>query len=168
MNLKRRTMALLVAVMLVAAALAGCGGSTGSAASGSGAGGDSGTPRTHFHMGMSAEPTSMDPAECKDLITRIFIMQVYDPLLKFDWETQEYVPAIASEWQVNEDSSEVVFTIRNDIKFHNGDTLTVDDVIFSLERGLASSYLAQLSGSIDHFERVDDSHVKVVLKYGYP
>ena len=167
MNFKRRTMALLVAAMLIVAALTGCGGSTGSAASGSGAGGDSGTPRTAFHMGMNAEPTSMDPAECKDLITRIFIMQVYDPLLTFDWQTQEYVPAIASDWEVNEDSSEVLFTIRDDMKFHNGDTLTVDDVMFSLERSLASSYLAQLSGSIDHFEKVDDSHIKVVLKYGY-
>lgn len=161
----RRIFALLLAVVFAVTALVGCGkSSTAGTASSAGQEGDS---KTTFHMGMSAEPTSMDPAKCKDLITRLFIMQVYDPLLKFDWEKQEYVPAIASEWEVNEDSSEVLFTIRDDLKFHNGDTLTVDDVMFSLERGLASSYLAQLSGSIDHFEKVDDSHVKVVLKYGY-
>lgn len=123
--------------------------------------------RDTFRMGMSAEPTSMDPAQSKDLITWMFMLQTYDTLIKFDWIKQEYVPALASEWAVNDDSSEVTFTIREDITFHNGEKMTMEDVIFSLERALASTFTAQINGSIERFEAIDDTHLKVVLKYGY-
>ncbi|MEA4919492.1 MAG: ABC transporter substrate-binding protein [Clostridiaceae bacterium] len=120
-----------------------------------------------FKLGMSAEPTSMDPAQSKDLVTWMFMLQTYDTLIKYDWEKQQYVPALASEWKVNADSTEVEFTIREDITFHNGEKMTMDDVIFSLERALNSTFTAQINGSIDHFEKIDETHLKVVLKYGY-
>ena len=43
--------------------------------------------------------------------------------------------------------------------------MTVDDVVFSLNRAIESSFTAQTNGCMDHFEKVDDSHVKAVLKY---
>lgn len=45
--------------------------------------------------------------------------------------------------------------------------MTVDDVVFSLNRAIESSFTAQTNGCMDHFEKVDDSHVKAVLKYAY-
>ena len=118
-------------------------------------------------MGMSAEPTSTDPAQSKDLVTWMFVMQSYDTLIKFDYPTKTYVPALASDWVVNDDSTEVLFTIRDDITFHNGDPMTIEDVMFSLNRALESSFTAQINGSIDRFEQVGDNQVKLVQKYGY-
>jgi len=126
-----------------------------------------GAAKTHFAMGMGAEPTSMDPSQSKDLVTWMFVMQSYETLIRLDWETQEFVPNMATEWKINEDSTEVEFTIREGVTFHNGDPMTMDDVIFSLERAHASSFTDQIDGSIDHFEKIDDTHLKVVLKYGY-
>ncbi|MDR3259957.1 MAG: ABC transporter substrate-binding protein [Fusobacteriaceae bacterium] len=123
--------------------------------------------RTDLHMGMSAEPTSMDPSRSKDLITWIFIMQSYDTLIKYNIETKEFIPALASAWEVNEDSTEVLFTIRDDIKFQNGDKMTIDDVLFSLNRALKSTFTDQIDGSIDHFEKVGNNQIKLVQKYGY-
>jgi peptide/nickel transport system substrate-binding protein len=123
--------------------------------------------RTDFHLGMSAEPTSMDPAKSKDLITWIFIMQSYDTLIKYDQIKQEFIPALASSWEVNADSTEVLFTLRDDITFHNGDKMTADDVLFSLNRALQSSFTDQIDGSIDRFEKVGENQIKLVQKYGY-
>ncbi len=120
-----------------------------------------------FAMGMSAEPTSMDPAKSKDLVTWMFILQTYDTLIKYDYATKAFVPALASEYKVNADSTEVEFTIREDIKFHNGETMTMDDVMFSLNRALESSFTDQIDGSIKAFEKIDETHLKVVLNYSY-
>jgi len=123
--------------------------------------------RTDFKMGMSAEPTSMDPAKSKDLITWIFILQTYDTLIKYDQEKRVFIPALASSWKVSDDSKEVLFTLRDDIKFQNGDKMTADDVLFSLNRALKSTFTDQIDGSIDHFEKVGDNQIKLVQKYGY-
>ena len=45
------------------------------------------------------------------------------------------VPALATEWEVSEDGLTWTFTIREGVKFHNGDTLTADDVAWSWNRG---------------------------------
>lgn len=118
-------------------------------------------------FGTGAEPTSMDPAKSKDLVTWLFMLNSYDTLIKYDWPSQKFVPALASQWKLNANSTEVVFTIRNDITFHNGEKMTMDDVIFSLDRALKSSFTAQINGSIDRFQKIDNTHLKVVLKYSY-
>lgn len=120
-----------------------------------------------FTMGMAAEPTALDPAASKDLVTWMIMVQLYDTLLRYDIKTQTYEPALATDWEFNADSTEVTFTIRDGVKFQNGDIMTADDVVWSLERALASSFTSQVNGSIDHFEKVDDQHIKVVLKYSY-
>ncbi|MDL2327417.1 ABC transporter substrate-binding protein [Ruminococcaceae bacterium OttesenSCG-928-A11] len=172
-----RSIALLLALVALVGLVA-CGGdssgaastpagSTGGTTSTPAATGDGTSAKDTFKMGMSAEPTSMDPATAKDMVTWMFVMQSYDTLIKYDTATQTFVPGLASEWKVNEDSSEVEFTLRDGVTFQNGDPMTMDDVLFSLNRALTSEYTAQLTPSIDRFEAVDDTTLKMVLKYGY-
>jgi len=123
--------------------------------------------RDIFRLGTSAEPTSMDPAKSKDLITWMFVMQTYDTLIKYDYQSKKIVPALAKKWSVNKNSTEVEFTIRDDIFFHNGKKMTMDDVIFSLNRALKSSFTAQINGSINKINKIDENRLKVVLNYSY-
>lgn len=168
MKSKRILATILAATMII---LSGCGGDKPSTSSPDGgsspSGAESVSTKSDFKMGMSAEPTSMDPAQSKDLITWMFIMQTYDTLVKYDWATKEYIPAIASKWQISDDAKEITFTIRDDVTFHNGDKMTMDDVLYSLNRALASSFTAQINGSIDKFEKISETELKLVLKYGY-
>ena len=62
-------------------------------------------------MASKSEPTSLDPAQTKDLVTWMFMYNVSDPLLYFNWETQEYEGAVATDWEPNEDGTEYTFTI---------------------------------------------------------
>lgn len=172
---KKKILAMFLTIAM-AASMAACGGSS-EPASGGGSASESGetaapgeeklSSRDTLNMASKSEPTSLDPAQTKDLVTWMFMYNVSDPLLYFNWETQEYEGAVATDWEPNEDGTEYTFTIRDGIKFHNGDTLTVDDVVFSLNRAIASSFTAQTNTCIDHFEKVGDNQVKAVLKYSY-
>jgi peptide/nickel transport system substrate-binding protein len=44
------------------------------------------------------------------------------------------VPALATEWEPSEDGLTWTFTIREGVTFHNGDTLTAEDVAWSWDR----------------------------------
>ena len=144
----KKSLKSLLAVCLAAAmavTATGCGGSSAPASGGSStesgaAGGEEKlSSRDTLNMACKSEPTSLDPAQTKDLVTWAFMYNVSDSLIYFNWETQEYEPAIATEWSASDDGLEYTFTIRDGVKFHNGDTMTVDDVVFSLNRAIERS-----------------------------
>ena len=118
--------------------------------------------------GVNAEPSSLDPAKSKDTVTHMMMYQIYDALVKeAPGNYNKLVPGLAEKWEFNDDNTEVTFYLREGVKFHNGDTMTAEDVCFSLQRSLESSYSSGISGAIDHFEKVGDMAVKCVLKYPY-
>lgn len=57
---------------------------------------------------------------------------VFDELL---WEdsTGEPIPWLAEEWEQSEDGLEWRFTLREDAMWHDGEPVTADDVVFSVE-----------------------------------
>lgn len=118
--------------------------------------------------GVNAEAASLDPSTSKDTVTHMMMLQIYDTLVAVDpQDYTKYVPGLATEWNFSDDKTELVFTIRDGVKFHNGDTMTADDVLFSLNRSFASSYSSGIRGAIKGFEKIDDRHVKLLLKYPY-
>ena len=118
--------------------------------------------------GVNAEAASLDPSTSKDTVTHMMMLQIYDTLVAVDpQDYTKYVPGLATEWKFSDDKMELVFTIRDGVKFHNGDTMTADDVLFSLNRSFASSYSSGIRGAIKGFEKIDDRHVKLLLKYPY-
>ncbi|GHS96795.1 diguanylate phosphodiesterase [Synergistales bacterium] len=118
--------------------------------------------------GVNAEASSLDPSTSKDTVTHMMMYQIYDTLVKEDsGDYTKIVPGLAERWEFGKDNTEITFYLRKGVKFHNGDTMTADDVCFSLQRSLDSSFSSGISEAIDHFEKVDDGSVKVVLKYAY-
>ncbi|MBW1711321.1 MAG: ABC transporter substrate-binding protein [Deltaproteobacteria bacterium] len=58
---------------------------------------------------------------------------IYDPLIDCDVDLT-YLPALAKSWKVAKDWSYVDFDLREGIKFHNGATVTAEDVKYSLAK----------------------------------
>ncbi|HEX2032606.1 MAG TPA: ABC transporter substrate-binding protein, partial [Chloroflexota bacterium] len=74
----------------------------------------------------------LDPANHRSRVTETVIRSMFDGLVT-RLPDGKVVPEIASAWkQVAPDTYE--FTIRQGIKFHDGQPLTAEDVQFSLER----------------------------------
>jgi peptide/nickel transport system substrate-binding protein len=65
---------------------------------------------------------------------RIFYTHLWEPLIGRNWRGQlESMPGLATEWKRIDDQT-VELKLRQGVKFHNGDEMTADDVVFSFSR----------------------------------
>jgi ABC-type transport system substrate-binding protein len=101
-----------------------------------------------YHAVLPWSPRDIDPAFFTDTYSAILIHQVFDGLVQFD-RNLNVIPAIASDWKVSPDGLTYTFTIREDVKFHNGRQVTADDFIYSFTRVLDPK---QRSGALSFFE----------------
>jgi len=84
---------------------------------------------------------SLDPAYAYDSASNEKIQAIYETLLFFDGEsTTEFVPVLATEWDISADGKTYRFKIPEGVKFHNGNDLTPEDVEYSFERGMVQDY----------------------------
>lgn len=121
------------------------------------------TTRDNLIFSINADIVAVDPAAQRDTVTGIIISQLYDTLI-FKNSEGKLESGLASEWEISEDGKEILFTLRPNVKFHNGDTMTAEDVAFSLERAIASNLTSNVSAMMQKAEVIDDSHVKLILK----
>jgi peptide/nickel transport system substrate-binding protein len=56
---------------------------------------------------------------------------IYDSLIGINGVTNELEPALAESWEVSEDKKRIVFTLREGLKWSDGEPVTVDDVVFT-------------------------------------
>src|SRR6478609_8083181 len=78
------------------------------------------------------EPSSLDPQVQWNPDSYFVYRNIFDNLLTRDNEGK-IVPQVATSWRQVDDST-TEFTLRGDIKFHDGTPLTADDVVFSVKR----------------------------------
>ena len=82
----------------------------------------------------SADSLTMDPHSQNEGPTHSVNHQIFDTLIYQDMDVA-YQPGLATEWYVKEDEPTVwVFKIREGVTFHEGQSLTADDVAFSIDR----------------------------------
>lgn len=92
---------------------------------------------------------------------------IYSGLLKYD-ENGTLVNDLASDITINNDV-EYLITIKDNVRWHNGDKLTADDVIFTIEAIKNSDYRSPLRSSLSNVkaEKVDDRTIKLTLASAY-
>ena len=90
----------------------------------------------------------------------------YDTLVYYAIDGS-YEPCLATEWSANEDATVWTYKLRDDVKFHNGEPFTADDVAFTIERckeiGSGSNSFSRLR-CVESTEIVDDYTLKVNLE----
>ncbi|MGC8819443.1 MAG: ABC transporter substrate-binding protein [Athalassotoga sp.] len=84
---------------------------------------------------------SLDPAWCYDTVSDEILMQVYENLIQYDGtSTVNFLPMLSTnvpsvaDGTILDNGTTYVFHIRQGVYFHNGDILTPEDVVYSLER----------------------------------
>jgi len=94
----------------------------------------------------------------------------WDTLVYRDPGTFDIKPLLATEWKFV-DAVTLDFTLRQGVKFHDGSSLTADDVVYTLN--LISNPDSKVSTPsnfswIDHAEKTGDYAVRVILKKPTP
>src|SRR5207249_11388416 len=83
---------------------------------------------------ISLAPPWFDPAETSGIITRFMVIYaLHDAMLK-PMPGNPVAPSLAESWSMSPDGLVYDFVLRKGVRFHNGDTVTAEDVKFSLER----------------------------------
>lgn len=75
------------------------------------------------------EPKTFNYALSNEL-PKVFPL-IYEGLVTENGVTAEIEPALAESWQISEDKKQIVFTLRQGLKWSDGEPLTADDVVFS-------------------------------------
>jgi peptide/nickel transport system substrate-binding protein len=88
-----------------------------------------------FRIGMAGGSTSdgLDPALMTDHMLITLSWQIRNCLVEIDHNAKP-IPELAESWESNDNATRWIFNLRKGVEFHNGKTLTAEDVVFSLNR----------------------------------
>ncbi|MGN6551458.1 MAG: ABC transporter substrate-binding protein [Pararhizobium sp.] len=77
---------------------------------------------------------TLDPAIGYDWQNWSMIKSLFDGLMGYKPGTTELTPDLAESYKISDDGKTYTFKLRQGVKFHNGRTVTADDVKYSLDR----------------------------------
>ena len=161
-----RMIALVLCLAMLLGVLAGCSSKQENTTDGStAASSSSAASHDTLTISIETEPTALHPAFATSVVSNLVGIQMFETLInKVDGE---FVPGLATDWQWSDDNLSITFTLREGVKFHNGETMTAEDVAFTYNTAMATGYTESLCGFMDHMEVDDDTHVTLYLKDVY-
>ncbi len=146
----------LVLVCVLTAALCACKGGTDK---------DGGT----IVVGITQDMDSLDPHKAVAAGTKEVLYNIFEGLVKPD-EKGDLVPAVAKSYTISEDGLTYSFELRDNVRFHDGNKVTADDIVYSLKRcaGMLETSdpeVQEISAlSVIKEIKADDTKVDVILE----
>ena len=116
-----------------------------------------------FVYGLATEVDNFDPFTATTADAKSIYFNIYEGLVKITPEGT-FVPALADTVDISEDAKTYTFTLREGVLFHNGQPLTMADVLYSVQLAIDSSITGY--DNIESFEATDDRTLVITLKNG--
>ncbi|MCD7835222.1 MAG: ABC transporter substrate-binding protein [Lachnospiraceae bacterium] len=178
----KKRISCLFMTLLILAALGGCAGGTGESsgdkpATESLTGSDTSTESIQASsdgeavyggsvvVGIQQDIDSLDPHKATAAGTKEILFNIFEGLVKAD-ENGNLIDAVASAHTISDDGCVYTFTLRDNIKFHNGDVVSAEDVKYSLERAsglLDGTPLISTLSTIQSVDILDEKTVQVTV-----
>ncbi len=128
---------------------------------------------------LSGEPLSLDPAKSNRLQDDQVMWLLYDALTQLSADATKMEPALAERWKESADGLTYTFTLRKNVRFHDGSPLDAQAVKASYERQFLSgspyystsppnAYERVLSGLVKEVRVLDPQTVSITLHYPRP
>ncbi|MCF2527468.1 ABC transporter substrate-binding protein [Yinghuangia soli] len=105
-----------------------------------------------FSWALYAEPLTLDYTMAFDYPQNTVLSNVCESLMR--WTPQLTVAPGLAEKTANPDPLTWVYDLRSGVKFHNGETMTADDVVFSVGRQMDPEIGAAWADSFQYVESV--------------
>lgn len=118
-----------------------------------------------LQLAVDQSPVGLDPHKVTAFSSFAVVYAIYEGLLEINADLQ-LEPALATAYEVSDDGLTYTFTLRDGVTFHNGRSMTADDVVYSLERILdpeVASPQASRFAQVASAEAVDDRTVVFTL-----
>ena len=167
--MKKKLLALFLALVMVGAVLPGCGDGS-KDPGGQGKNGKTGEPVKggEITVGIAQDlDDSLDPHQTVAAGTREVLFNIFEGLVKPNSDG-EMIPAVAEKYTLSEDGTTYTFTLREGVKFHNGQTVTAEDVVYSINRCAAvpegqEKPLVAAFSAVKSVEALDEKTVAVTI-----
>ena len=167
--MKKKLLALFLALVMVGAVLPGCGDGS-KDPGGQGNNGKTGEPVKggEITIGIAQDlDDSLDPHQTVAAGTREVLFNIFEGLVKPNSDG-EMIPAVAEKYTLSEDGTTYTFTLREGVKFHNGQTVTAEDVVYSINRCAAvpegqEKPLVAAFSAVKSVEALDEKTVAVTI-----
>lgn len=179
--MKKKLFSLLLCAAMLTASLSGCGGSTASegesssetttestttetAAEGST---ETSTGETNLIIPSASCVANLNPLLESYKEGVIMLNPLYDPLYVKDVDETRYY--LAESYTVSEDGTQVTLKLKDGLTWHDGEPITADDVIFTMDvnadtnNGAGNTNVVILNDQPVTYEKVDDLTVLITL-----
>ena len=157
----KKLLAVILSLSLMMGVLTACGDTTD---------GNSNAPSrdgSTFTVGIPNDLDSLDPYLMTAAGTREVMLNIYEGLVKVNSDG-EYVCAVASDYTLSDDGLTYTFTLRDGVKFHNGDTVTTDDVLYSFDTCAATTVLSTVQAALSGITDIHADGNQIVIKLDKP
>lgn len=184
--MKKKLLASLLAAAMAACMLAGCGGKTDSSSTPETTAADTvvtetaatetaaaGTPVEGgtLTLRVSADPLNINPLYVTDLNSFTIMQAIYAPFFEIVGGEVYYGNGLLEEVTANEDSTVFTLKLKEGLTWHDGEAITADDIVFSMETLLDeaqavpySTYGYDGEGNAAVTEKVDDLTATITFK----
>ncbi len=118
-------------------------------------------------IGGGSTTDSIDPRSYTDIVGITIGAQLFSSFVEFDAQHQ-LQPALIESWEVKPGATEWVLNLRKGVTFHNGKTLDIDDIIYSinLHRGESKSAAVGQTKHIQEITKLGDHQIGITLSRG--
>lgn len=119
----------------------------------------------------TSDPETLNPVLAADTTSNGVLDYVFANLVKRNPDTFEYEPQLAKKWTSSADHLKFTFTLRNDVKWHDGVPFNADDVIYSykviMDPKTEAAFRRPQFQDVEKLEKLDDYTIRFTFKKPY-
>lgn len=108
----------------------------------------------------------LNPYKNTSLCNRAVLSVIYEPLFQVNGSFAAE-PVLALGTEISANGQTTVITLRDGVRFHSGQPLTAEDVVYSYETAKASSYYSGRFAYITGFTAQEDGTISVTTSASY-
>ncbi|MCS7151359.1 MAG: peptide-binding protein [Endomicrobia bacterium] len=115
------------------------------------------------------EPTYLNPVLASDSASAAINSLVYNGLVKYDKDLS-LIGDLAEKWSISKDGKEIVFYLRKDVRWHDGEKFTAYDVNFTYEKIIDPKVKTPYSSDFELITKcivIDQYTIKFIYKEPY-
>jgi peptide/nickel transport system substrate-binding protein len=121
-------------------------------------------PQGTLRVALTGDPDAIEVGMASDRNGSNVSFCIFNSLVWVD-DDGKVVPALAESWTVSAEGTEYIFKLRQGVRFHNGEPLTADAVVFTWQRGIKDTikYSSQFK-IVKSVEKIDANTVRLTTE----
>ena len=159
--MKKRALVTILVILIACLMLSGC-----SSGPSSSAPAVSGNDKV-LKFRLPSSLTSLNPQQTTATRDMKVWTQIYEGLYGIDESKNGYYKELAKDVKLSDDKKVYTITLRDNVKFQNGEPLNASDVVFTYKRAMKDPRFGYLTAKITDVAAVDALTVKITLSEAY-